>query len=293
MPGSSIWEDRRERLGLDRLVDTTLLRIARLRAGLLTLVGQQLVLMGTFFVLPVYLQVVLGLRRVRDRQTAPAPLGRDAGRRTLGPKIAGRRSPRTVAQIGLVAISIGAVVMMATLDVNLNETGFKISLVLFGIGAGLLASQLGNVIMSSVDPVEDERDRRASGDRAEPRGIDRHRVHRRRSDRRPDNGFNYRDRGQPAASSNVRQTIAANTEEGIDIVPVGQVEQIAAEEGLPPHQAKAVADDYGDAELDALRVSLGAVAVAALLTLWFTRNLPRSAVAPTAAKEPAEATASA
>ena len=36
--------------------------------------------------------------------------------------------------------------MMATLDVNLNETGFKISLVLFGIGAGLLASQLGMLI---------------------------------------------------------------------------------------------------------------------------------------------------
>jgi hypothetical protein len=32
-----------------------------LRAGLLTLVMQQLLLLGTFFVLPVYLQVVLGL----------------------------------------------------------------------------------------------------------------------------------------------------------------------------------------------------------------------------------------
>ena len=35
--------------------------IAQLRAGLSTLLGQQLVLMGTFFVIPVYLQVVLGL----------------------------------------------------------------------------------------------------------------------------------------------------------------------------------------------------------------------------------------
>ena len=46
---------------MDQLLDTSLLRIEQLRAGLSTLLGQQLVLMGTFFVIPVYLQVVLGL----------------------------------------------------------------------------------------------------------------------------------------------------------------------------------------------------------------------------------------
>ena len=59
------WEQRRARLGQDQLLDTALLRIAQLRAGLSTLVGQQLVLMGTFFVIPVYLQVVLGSTRSR------------------------------------------------------------------------------------------------------------------------------------------------------------------------------------------------------------------------------------
>ena len=72
----------------------------------------------------------------------------------LGPRIAGRRSPRTVAQFGLVAVSIGAIVMLATLDVKLNDTGFKVALALIGAGAGLLASQLGNVIMSSVAPAK-------------------------------------------------------------------------------------------------------------------------------------------
>ena len=44
--------------------------------------------------------------------------------------------------------------MLATLDVELNDTGFKIALALIGAGAGLLASQLGNVIMSSVAPAK-------------------------------------------------------------------------------------------------------------------------------------------
>src|SRR4051794_20901183 len=55
------WEGRRSRHGRDQLLDPALLRIKQLRAGLSTLLGQQLVLMGTFFVIPVYLQVVLGL----------------------------------------------------------------------------------------------------------------------------------------------------------------------------------------------------------------------------------------
>ena len=37
---------------------------------------------------------------------------------------------------------------------TLNGTAFAVSLVFFGIGAGLLMSQLGNVIMSSVPPEE-------------------------------------------------------------------------------------------------------------------------------------------
>src|SRR5258705_340060 len=145
-----VWEQRRARLGRDQLLDPTLLRVGQLRAGLSTLLGQQLVLMGSFFVIPVYLQVVLGLdafetgKRLLPLSVAMLVFA------LLGPRIAARRSPRTVAQIWLVAVSIGALVMLGTLDVELHDTRFKIALGLIGTGAGLLASQLGNVIMSSV-----------------------------------------------------------------------------------------------------------------------------------------------
>ncbi|MGC1799996.1 MAG: hypothetical protein WA701_06380, partial [Solirubrobacterales bacterium] len=61
--------------------------------------------------------------------------------------------------------------------------------------------------------------------------------------------------------------------------------------GLSEDQAKAVADDYGDAQLDALRISIGVVAAIALLSLWFTRNLPTSAVAPATEPDRSAATA--
>ena len=197
----------------------------------------------------------------------------------LGPRMAARRSPRTVAQMGLVAVSIGAIVMLATLDVTLRDPGFKIALALIGAGAGLLASQLGNIIMSSVAPTK-------TGEAGGLQGT-------------AQNlgsslgtaiigavllaslatGFSERIVSNPDVPPAARETIAANTEEGIDIVPVEAVEQAAVEGGLSPDQAGAVAADYGDAQLDALRLSLGAVALAALLSLWLTRKLPTMSLA--------------
>jgi len=74
-------------------------------------------------------------------------------------------------------------------------------------------------------------------------------------------------------------------------VPASQVEQRALSNGLSEDQAKAVADDYGDAQLDALRTSIGTVAAIALLCLWFTRKLPTSAVAPVTEPQRAAPTA--
>ena len=65
------------------------------------------------------------------------------------------------------------------------------------------------------------------------------------------------------------------------IVTVQTVEQAALDAGLNPDQARAVAADYGDAQLDALRLSLGAVALAAVLALPFTRRLPTTSLAET------------
>ena len=62
-------------------------------------------------------------------------------------------------------------------------------------------------------------------------------------------------------------------------MPVADVEDAAVKGGLTADQASAVADDYSDAQLDALRLSLGAVALAALLSLWLTRELPTKSLA--------------
>ena len=273
------WEQRRARLGRDVLLDTGLLAVSQLRAGLSTLVGQQLVLMGTFFVIPVYLQVVLGLdafetgKRLLPLSVAMLVFA------LLGPRIAARYSPRLVAQIGLVAVSLGALVMLGTLDVELNDTGFKLALGLVGAGAGLLASQLGNVIMSSV----------ASTQTSEAGGLQGTAQNLGASLGTAiigavllgslATGFSERITTNPAVPQAARETLVATAEQGLDIVPVAEVERLVVKGGLRPNEARAVADDYGEAQLDALRLALGAVALAALLSLWLTRRLPARSLA--------------
>jgi predicted MFS family arabinose efflux permease len=123
-----------------------------LRAGLTTLMMQQLILLGTFFVLPVYLQVVLGLDAFETgKRLFPMSVTMFIAA-MLGPRLAAGLAPKRVAQAGLVALAVAAVVLLGTIDVELNRPEFGLALALFGVGAGLLLSQLGNVIMSSVDP---------------------------------------------------------------------------------------------------------------------------------------------
>ena len=274
-----LWQERRARTGHDQLLDPTLLRITRLRAGLATLLGQQLVLMGTFFVIPVYLQVVLGLDAFETgKRLLPLSIAMLVFA-ILGPRLAARRSPRTVAQAGLVAVSIGAIVMLATLDVELNDLGFKTALILIGAGAGLLASQLGNVIMSSVAPEKTSEGGGLQGTAQNLGASLGTAIIGAVLLASLATGFSERIVDDPDVPEAARETIVANAEEGIDIVPVEQAEQAALDGGLSEEQASTVASDYGDAQLDALRLALGAVALAALLALAFTRRLPTESLA--------------
>ncbi len=268
------WEQRRAAQGHDQLLDTTLLRVPQLRAGLSSLLGQQLVLMGTFFVIPVYLQVVLGLDAFETgKRLLPLSLAMLVFA-LLGPRIAARRSPRIVAQMGLVAVSLGAIVLLATLDVTLNDTGFKVSLALIGAGAGLLASQLGNVIMSSVPPAKTSEGGGLQGTAQNLGSSLGTAIIGAVLLASLATGFSQRVADNSDIPAAARETIVANSEEGIDIVPVDDVEQAALDGGLGEDEAEAVASDYGDAQLQALRLALGAVAAAALMSLWFTRRLP-------------------
>ena len=276
--GFAGWEERLERQGRDRLLDLALLNIEHLRAGLSTLAVQQLVLLGTFFILPVYLQVVLGFDAFETgKKLIPMSVAMLVAA-LIGPRLAARRSPKGVARLGLLSVAAGAVVVLATLDVELNQPGFALGLILFGIGAGLLASQLGNVIMSAAPPAQTNE---AGGLQGTAQNL----------------GASLGTAligavlliGMTSSFANIVENDQALPEgmrvalaeearrSGLEVVTVDQVAELATAAGLPPDQVAAVTADYGQAQLEGLRVAFGAVALFAVLGLWFTRHLPARA----------------
>jgi MFS family permease len=283
------WEERREREGRDTLLDRSLLKIDALRAGLSTLMMQQLILLGTFFVMPVYLQVVLGLDAFETgKRLFPMSVAMFVAA-LAGPKLAAGFAPKRVAQGGLLALMVASVLLLGTIDVELSEAGFAVALAIFGVGAGLLLSQLGNVIMSSVDPAKTNEAGGLQGT-AQNLGaslgtalIGSVLIAALTS------GFVSRVEQNPAVPAPVAEQVRQLTQEGIPVVPVADVEQAALDQGIAGPQAKAIADDYGDAQLQGLKRAIGAVAVFAFLSLWFTRRLPGRALA----AEPAPALVSA
>lgn len=268
------WENRRERQGRDPLLDRALLRIEQLTAGLTTLLGQQLLLMGTFFVLPVYLQVVLGLDAFETgKRLFPLSVAMLVAA-LAGPKVAARQSPGRVVRLGLGAIVVSALVLAGTVDVELNERWFALSLILFGLGAGLLVSQLGNVIMSSAPP---EQTNEAGGLQGTAQnlgaslgtaligsvllaGLL--------------TGVTTRIVENPAISQSTSDAVVAATSKGIDIVSTEQAYDALVDAGVDPAEAQAITDDYGEAQIDALAKSMYAVALLGLGCFWFTRRLP-------------------
>ena len=268
------WEGRRERAGRDVLLDRSLLKIPPLRAGLTTLMMQQFILLGTFFVLPVYLQVVLGLDAFETgKRLFPMSVAMFVAA-MAGPRLAAGLAPKRVAQAGLIALAVASLVLVGTIDVELREAGFALALALFGVGAGLLLSQLGNVIMSSVDPAKTNEAGGLQGT-AQNLGaslgtalIGSILIAALTS------GFVERVEQNPALPANVRERVAQVEQKGVPVVPISDVEQVAIDEGFPADQARAVADDYGAAQLDGLKRAIAAVAIFALLALWFTRRLP-------------------
>jgi Na+/melibiose symporter-like transporter len=286
------WEERRERQGRDTLLDRSLLRIGQMRAGLTTLMMQQLILLGTFFVLPVYLQVVLGLDAFETGKRL-FPLSVTLFIAALaGPRFAARLSPKRVAQIGLAALAGGSLLLLGTIDVELNDTGFALALALFGAGAGLLLSQLGNVIISAVDP---SKTNEAGGLQGTAQNLGASLGTALIGSvliAALTTGFTSRIEQNPAVSPAAQERINQVAEKGIPVVTVEEVEQAALAGGVPGNEAKAIADDYGDAQLQALKRSIGAVAIFAVLSFWFTRGLPARPLGTEERSTPAVAVAS-
>src|SRR5436190_7499912 len=145
------WERRQVRTGRVPLLRPDLLSISQLRAGLSMFVSSYLIMAGTFFVLPLYLQLVLGKDALQTGiEILPISIAMILAA-IVGGRLAGRLAPRMIVRIGLGVLFVGLIGLMASISPALTSPLFSVSLALFGAGIGFVVSQLGNGVMSSVD----------------------------------------------------------------------------------------------------------------------------------------------
>jgi EmrB/QacA subfamily drug resistance transporter len=144
------WEARMVARGEEPLVDPALLRNTQLAGGLTMFFFQYLLMMGVFFLLPLYLSVALGLSAI-DTGLRIMPMSLTLLAAALGvPRLFPHVSPRLVVRIGIVVMLLGLLVLLAAIDVDAGAEIVTVPLLLVGLGLGALASQLGAVTVSAV-----------------------------------------------------------------------------------------------------------------------------------------------
>jgi EmrB/QacA subfamily drug resistance transporter len=287
------WERREEERSSSPLVHFALLRRPVLSSGLVTLLGQNVVLMGIFFAIPLYLQIVQGFDAletgVRMLPTSVALLVTAL----LGARLANRFAPRTIVRAGFLGLLAAGAFLLSTIDPQIDTTDFDVAMAVLGIGMGLIVSQLGNVVQSAV----------AEGDRSEAGGLQYTAQQLGSSLGTALVGaivitglaaaFTANVSDDPRISQATRDQVSVRLEGDLSFVDAASVEQGAEAAGVPPAQTDALVEGYSDAQLKALKVGLLACGFVALASLLATRNLPGRRLQENAAGDAAAASASA
>jgi len=144
------WQRHLENAGKEPLIAPALLRVKQLAGGLITFLFQFLIQAGVFFIVPLFLSVVLGLSPM-ETGVRLLPLSLALLVAAVGiPRAVPHADPQRVVRIGMLALVAGILVLIASLEVGADSSVVFVPMLIIGFGIGALASQLGNVTVSSV-----------------------------------------------------------------------------------------------------------------------------------------------
>jgi EmrB/QacA subfamily drug resistance transporter len=268
------WQRHRVDSGRDPLVRLELLRIPPLRSGLSMFLAQNLILMGIFFIMPLYLQVVLGYDAFETGLRMLPVSVTLFGTAILGPVLAQRLGPRRVVRVGLLVLVVASVGLLALIEPQLITGKFLVAMGVLGVGLGALSSQLGNVVQSAVGAEE----------RSEAGGLQ---YTAQQFGAALGTalmgavvigalaaGAQTRIGTDPRISAEVSAQASVQLEAGVGFVPVDQVHTAALDAGAPPAEADAIAENYADTQLAALKTGLLLAGFLAAASLLLTGSLP-------------------
>jgi EmrB/QacA subfamily drug resistance transporter len=264
----------RTAIGAEPLVEPALFANRQMTGGLIMFFFQFVVMMGLFFVIPLYLSVALGLSAI-DTGLRITPLSVTMLLAAAGvPRFFPRASPRRVAEGGFAAVLVGIVVLIGAMDAGASASIVTVPLLLVGLGLGALASQLGAVTVSAVP---DEQSPEVGG------------LQNTASQFGASLGtalagsvliaaltasFLSGLAQNPAVPPEVTAQANVQLTNGVPFISDAQLESALAEAGVDQQTARAIVDVNEEARLDGLRTALALLTVFSVVALFFTRRLP-------------------
>ena len=268
------WERRRERAGADPLVHLDLLSIPRMRGGVSMLLAQNLVLMGIFFTVPLFLQIVQGLDALETGvRMLPASAGLFVAA-LAGSALAKRFPAKALVRVGLAIVFLSTLLLLDTVEPELDNTSFLIAMGVLGVGMGLVVSQLGNVVQSAV----------GDNDRSEAGGLQTTAQQLGSSLGTALLGaivitglvtaFTGNIADNPKIGPQVERRVEVQLSAGSSFVAAEQVEATARDAGLDAATTGELVGEYEDAQITALKTAFLVAALLVLASFFATRNLP-------------------
>ena len=277
--GFRAWQRRREEQKRDPLVHFRLFGIGQFRGGLAMLLAQNLILMGIFFTVPLYLQVVQGLDAL---ETGVRMLPASAGLFVAalgGSALSSRFAPRPLVRVGLGVTLVATLMLLAVIEPDLDNADFLAAMGVLGLGMGLIISQLGNVAQSAV----------SDRDRSEAGGLQNTAQQLGSSLGTALLGavvitgliaaFSANVTEDPRIPPEVGEQVQVELGGDVSFVAAGDVRAGATAAGVDEETVDALVENYEDAQLGALKTAFLFAAFVVLASFWATRRLPAETLA--------------
>lgn len=254
------------------LLQVSMFSIAQLRSGLAVLMSQYMITAAVFFVIPIYLQIILGYDALQTGlKIFPLSVALIVFS-VVGTRMVAKRSPKQIVRIGQALLVAGTVALLVSLNETLNSVPFACAMFLVGAGLGLLASQLGNVNMSAVSEAQTSEVGGLQGvfqNLGSSLGtalIGSVMIATLTS------GFltSVANSGLP---SQTKAYIADNVQSA-QIVPSSEVESLALSKGASQGSAEELSRIYADEQLNGLREAAFFLIILSLLSIALSRNIP-------------------
>jgi len=260
--------------GREPLITPSLFANRQMTGGLVMFFFQFVVMMGLFYVIPLYLSVALGLSAI-DTGIRITPLSLTMLLAAAGiPKFFPKASPRRVVELGLVAAIVGIVVLFTAMDVSASAEIVTGPLLLIGLGMGALASQLGSVTVSAVS---DDQSPEVGG------------LQNTASQFGASLGtalagsvliasltasFLSGLANNPDVPKSVSSQASVELQSGVPFVSDPQLESALEDAGVDATTTQAIVDENEQGRVDGLRSALALLAIIAVLALFFTKRIP-------------------